>query len=133
MNSSSALTHAGGVVRSVSGGESLFLLVRASKPPFDWVLPKGHIEAGETPEETARREVCEEAGVDAVVVAPIADVAFPYRSTEVRVRYFLMESKGEAPALEQREIRWCSLAEAERLLNFENAREVLRRVGRHGT
>jgi 8-oxo-dGTP pyrophosphatase MutT (NUDIX family) len=124
----SSLTHAGGVVRSVINGESLVLLVRASRAPHDWVLPKGHIEAGETPDETARREVREEAGVDAVVVAAIGDVSFVYRSTPVCVRYFLMDSKGEAPALEQRETRWCSFADAERLLLFDNARDILRRA-----
>jgi 8-oxo-dGTP pyrophosphatase MutT (NUDIX family) len=33
-----------------------------------WVLPKGMIEAGETPEETAVREVKEEMGVEARIV-----------------------------------------------------------------
>jgi 8-oxo-dGTP pyrophosphatase MutT (NUDIX family) len=123
-----ALTHAGGVVRSVRDGEPAFLLVRASNAPHHWVLPKGHIEDAETPEEAARREVIEEAGVAADVITAIGDVSFAYQGRELRVRYFLMHARGTQIALEDREICWCSPAEAERLLVFENAREIVRRA-----
>jgi len=39
------------------------LLLRRAYPPFDWVLPGGNAEAGESPVETATREVEEETGV----------------------------------------------------------------------
>ena len=123
-----ALTHAGGVVRSVQNGRVVFLLVRASRPPHDWVLPKGHIEEGETPEEAARREVSEEAGVDAEVLATLGDISYDYRNMEVRVRYFLMQAHGTKTAVEQREVCWCPVEDGERLLGFENAREILRRA-----
>ncbi|MBR7540514.1 NUDIX domain-containing protein, partial [Mycobacterium tuberculosis] len=35
-----------------------------------WSLPKGHIETGETAEQTAIREVAEETGIQGTVVAP---------------------------------------------------------------
>jgi 8-oxo-dGTP pyrophosphatase MutT (NUDIX family) len=122
------LTHAGGVVASLRHGEPSFLLVRASRAPHHWVLPKGHIEAGETPEQTAEREVLEEAGVDAEVVAPIGDVAFEYGNQSLRIRYFLMRARGTKTALEDREICWCSPADAEQLLEFENVKEIVRRA-----
>jgi 8-oxo-dGTP pyrophosphatase MutT (NUDIX family) len=122
------LTHAGGVVASLRHGDPIFLLVRARRAPYHWVLPKGHIEAGETPEQTAEREVLEEAGVDAEVVVPIGDVAFHYGNQPLRVRYFLMRARGTKTALEDREICWCSPADAERLLEFENAKEIVRRA-----
>jgi len=38
------------------GDEMSILLVRAKKNPSIWIFPKGHIENGETPQETALRE-----------------------------------------------------------------------------
>ena len=54
-----APTHAGGVVFRGAGDEVEFLVVQARDNPTQWVFPKGHIEAGETAAETARREVRE--------------------------------------------------------------------------
>ena len=110
----------------------MFLLVRASRAPHHWVLPKGHIEPGETPEQTAEREVLEEAGVDAEVVLPIGDVAFEYGNQPLRIRYFLMRARAMKTALEDREICWCSPADAEQLLEFENAKEIVRRAAAKG-
>jgi 8-oxo-dGTP pyrophosphatase MutT (NUDIX family) len=122
------LTHAGGVVTTQQDGGMVFLLVRASRPPFDWVLPKGHIEAGETPEQAAQREVLEESGVEADVCGSLGDATFDVRREQVRVRYFLMQFRRQGTAQERRETRWCSLAEAERLLAFESSRAVVRRA-----
>ena len=104
----------------------MFLLVRASRPPFDWVLPKGHIEKGETPEEAAQREVREESGVTADVVRLVGDSTFDVRGEPVRVRYFLMQFREQGAAEEHRETRWCSLEDAERLLKFESTRDIMR-------
>lgn len=125
------LTHAGGVVKCLRHGEPMFLLVRASRAPHHWVLPKGHIEAGETPEQTAEREVLEEAGVDAEVVTHIGDVSFEYGGQALRIRYFLMRAREMKTALEDREICWCSPADAERRLEFENVKEMVRRAAAH--
>jgi 8-oxo-dGTP pyrophosphatase MutT (NUDIX family) len=123
-----ALTHAGGIVRRDGPGGSTFLLVRASRAPFDWVLPKGHIDDGEEPEQTARREVAEEAGVMAAIERPAGDLIFDVRGRTIHVRYFVMRYSGETEASEEREVRWCSLAECERLLLYEDTRELVRRA-----
>jgi len=59
-------TSAGGVVVRVTDGRIFVALVREG-PRSAYVLPKGHVEAGESVEEAARREVDEEAGLTSLV------------------------------------------------------------------
>ena len=126
------LTHAGGVVRRDDGQEPRFLLVRASRPPFDWVLPKGHIERDETPEQTACREVAEEAGVDAAIDRVVGDQSFEIRGRMIHVRYFAMRYSAAVARQESREVRWCSLAECEEMLPIEEVRALVRRAAASG-
>jgi diadenosine hexaphosphate hydrolase (ATP-forming) len=52
----------------------------------EWVFPKGHIEAGETPAETAIREVEEEAGLQIEVIAPVGTTRYEFSSDGGAVR-----------------------------------------------
>ena len=54
---------AGGVVVRREGERLLVALVREADWS-DYILPKGSLEAGETPEQAARREILEEAGLE---------------------------------------------------------------------
>lgn len=47
----------------------------------DWVLPKGHIEEGETPEIAAMREVREETGISGEIHQYIGHVYYVYTKT----------------------------------------------------
>src|SRR4051812_45054298 len=88
-------SHAGGVVRRMVDDEPEYLLVEASDNRDIWVLPKGHIEKGETPEAAAVREIAEEAGVRASIVARAGESEYNVRGTTVRVIFFLMQYQGE--------------------------------------
>jgi 8-oxo-dGTP pyrophosphatase MutT (NUDIX family) len=124
------LTHAGGVVyRRRPEGAVEVVLVRASTPPHEWVLPKGHIEKDETPELTARREVLEEAGIAAQVERPLGTTEFTAQGEAIRVAYFLMSYQTSSPPTEDREIRWCSLERALASTPFENIRDLIRSAG----
>lgn len=56
----------------------------------EYLFPKGHIDPGETEEETARREVAEETGVEAEIVVPLGEIGFSYQGDDYRVAMFLM-------------------------------------------
>ena len=45
----------------------------------EWVFPKGHLEAGELPEQAAIREVREEAGVEVRLLGPLGSTEYSYR------------------------------------------------------
>jgi 8-oxo-dGTP pyrophosphatase MutT (NUDIX family) len=120
-------THAGGLVYRQRNRRHELLLVRARPKPHDWVFPKGHIEHGESPHECARREVREEAGVDAEPILFLDEDRFTKRNgTDVHVAVFLMKYVGEVPAEETRERRWCTIPEALVLIQFESGRSAIR-------
>jgi 8-oxo-dGTP pyrophosphatase MutT (NUDIX family) len=118
-------THAGGVVARTVDGETKYLLVESSKSPGEWVLPKGHIDPGETPEAAAAREVAEEAGVRAAVVARAGESQYAVGGQPLRVVFFLMRYHGETSRQEDRALAWRRYDEALRLLRFDDARRIL--------
>ena len=120
-----------------------------------WVLPKGLIEAGEKPEETAVREVREEMGVRARILGeqPVYVDKYSYAAdfktekgsvgrvakyqesgggqtrVDKTVTYFLMEWVAGEPKdhdFEMEEAGWFSLDEALVKLAFEGEREALK-------
>lgn len=121
------LTHAGGVVLRERGGHVECLLVRAAPPPHDWVLPKGYIDPGETPEQCARREVAEEGGVDTRIERLLGyDRYVTPQGKHVSVVFFLMQDAGRVAPLEQREVGWFTLDIALDALQFDGARALVR-------
>jgi 8-oxo-dGTP pyrophosphatase MutT (NUDIX family) len=118
-------SHAGGVVVRRVNGELEYLLVEAKHNRGMWVLPKGHIEPGETPEAAAVREVEEEAGVRATIVARAGDSEFEVKGRTVRTVFFLMNYQGDTDRTEQRGITWRRYDDALALVHFDNTRQIL--------
>jgi 8-oxo-dGTP pyrophosphatase MutT (NUDIX family) len=120
-------THAGAVAYRKSGDRTLYLVV-SSSDGARWVLPKGHIEPGESPEAAALRELQEEAGVTGEIVDRLLIQRFEKPEEEVIVQYFLVRALGSTEASEQRSLRWEEEQEALQLLTFRDTREVLRKA-----
>ena len=118
-------SHAGGVVARTVDGEREYLIVEARRRPGVWVLPKGHIEPGETPEVAAVREVQEEAGVRAAVVAQVGESEYAVDGQPVCTIFFLMRYEGEASRHEGRALAWRRYEDALRLLCFDDTKRVL--------
>ena len=102
-------------------------------------LPKGHIEAGETPQKTALREVTEETGfADLEIIADLGwqKVEFDYAGQHYRrtEHYFLMQLTGDRQtprttkdAADFRPM-WAPLAKAVELLTFPAEQTVARKA-----
>jgi 8-oxo-dGTP pyrophosphatase MutT (NUDIX family) len=124
-------THAGGVIVRTTNNRTEILLVRARPAPHDWVLPKGHIEEDETPAACARREVREEAGVDATPLDLLGSDEFTTPAGKrVRVVFFLMRYEREVLPTETREPRWFTLDDALTAIRYERPRELISEAAR---
>jgi 8-oxo-dGTP pyrophosphatase MutT (NUDIX family) len=127
---------AGGLlVRRMRGRWWLAAIRPAGKPPGVWALPKGLVDPGERPLETALRETFEETGVRAGGDQKLGDVRYVYTWEGERVfkivSFYLLRPRsgrlGELPpGMEQEvaEARWLSLDEAPELLAYRGEREM---------
>jgi 8-oxo-dGTP pyrophosphatase MutT (NUDIX family) len=118
-------THAGGVVYRVKDAMPELLLVTSKYDKSIWVLPKGHIEPGETSDETALRETFEEAGVTARVVEFLTTSRQKVRGASQQIEYYLLEALAEEKASEGRKIAWLAGAAAIQRLTFDEQRVVM--------
>ncbi len=118
---------AGGlVVRRHQG--SLHLAVVHRPMHQDWSFPKGKLEAGETFEEAARREVEEETGLSCRLIRFIGHTEYVDRKGRPKaVAYWVMEATGGSftPNVEVDQMRWVGLEEASRLLTYPRDRELV--------
>ncbi len=132
--SSATATSAGGIVYRFQ--ESVPQLVigrrRRERDSYTWTLPKGTPNAGETLEETALREVCEETGLTVRILSPLDAINYTFIQGGTRihktVHYFMMQPTGgalEGHDHEFEEVRWISFDEAANLLSFETERSLV--------
>ena len=122
----------GAIVYRKYHGNTEILLVRSIKSGH-WSFPKGHVEEGETEEETARREIKEETGLDVLLDTGFREtVTFsPKRNTKKTVVYFvgMATSRELMPQQEEiSELKWHEIGQAVGVLTYENDKTIVNKA-----
>ena len=100
-----------------------YLIITSSKGKH-WVLPKGHIEKGESMQAAALRELGEEAGLTGEIIHAISQQAFINKSEKVVIQYFVVRMTGKTKHKEKRILRWEGEEKALETLSFEEAKQA---------
>ena len=121
-------TSYGGVV--VRGGEVIVIVPRGRRRVLG--LPKGGMLDGETPEQTAAREVREETGITVSVGERLGQVDYTYRRggrpIAKTVHFYLCTFEDGDTADHDHEVddvRWMSLEQARRRLSYPGERRMI--------
>ena len=134
-------TSAGGLVLDRPGvGASGALIGRLDRRGrLLWSLPKGHLELGETQEQTAIREVCEETGITGSVIGKLGIIDFWFvaegRRIHKTVHHFLLLAVDPTGGLtlsdediEVSEVAWVPLHDVAARLAYADERRLVARV-----
>ncbi len=98
-----------------------------------WGFPKGHVEEGETEEETALREVKEETNIDVLIEDQKryeTQYTLPNGNTKKVVFFVAKKIGGEEKKQEDEllDLKWCTSKEALELLTYEDIKELFKKV-----
>lgn len=129
---------AGGVVYKKEGHRLKICLV-SKKNGRIWALPKGRLDQGETPEQTARREILEETGHLSEVGPKIDEIHYYFFLSENQtyyhktVNFFVMkvlQENHQPRDQEADEVSWFEFPEALRRLSYLNEKKILKKAQR---
>jgi ADP-ribose pyrophosphatase YjhB (NUDIX family) len=127
---------AGGLVVNVADQTGLLIGRRDKRGRMLWSLPKGHIEAGETPEDAALREVLEETGITSEILRLLGVIDFWFMADGKRihktVHHFLFQMTGgilQAQINEVDEVAWFPIRDFSSRLAYSDERKLIASFG----
>jgi 8-oxo-dGTP pyrophosphatase MutT (NUDIX family) len=126
---------AGGFVISKTDNSLVALMARFNRGgKLEWCIPKGHLEQTESNEEAALREVFEETGLIAEIIAYLGEVSYQFIQSGVRVNktvhvYLMQQIGGELsfdndPHKEASQLEWVRVSELLTRLSHGNERRI---------
>jgi ADP-ribose pyrophosphatase YjhB (NUDIX family) len=130
-------TSAGGLVVAGEGSRARGVLIGKldRRGRLVWSLPKGHVEEGESLEQTAVREAAEETGITGEVVCPLGVVDYWFvaegRRIHKTVHHFLLRAVGGELSnadVEVTEVAWVPLSEITARLAYPDERRLVAQV-----
>ncbi|MBT8400381.1 MAG: NUDIX hydrolase [Rhodothermia bacterium] len=133
MKKSAPIKQAAAIPFRRNGDDLEFCLITASGSQ-KWTIPKGIIDPGETPDETAEKETLEEAGLRGRTKGkPIGEYTYRKWGAKLRVTVYLLEVKAQDKKWEEMKIRtrkWCSPSKARKLLAGHPGRTLVKRAAK---
>jgi ADP-ribose pyrophosphatase YjhB (NUDIX family) len=130
---------AGGLVVDLDGAVPLGALIGRidRRGRLLWSLPKGHLEAGETAEQAAIREIHEETGISGVIIGSLGTIDFWFiaegRRVHKTVHHFLLRATGGELSdadIEVSEVAWVPLSKIPARLAYPDERGLVDTAGR---
>lgn len=130
-------TSAGGVVLDLTSDPPAVALIARHdrRSRLLWSLPKGHVEAGETPEQAALREVQEETGLIGRILAPLGIIDFWFvvedRRIHKTVHHYVIEAVGGELSdedIEVEAVEWIPFHQVVRKLAYGDERRLVEKV-----
>lgn len=114
----------GAIIYEIRDNQRYFLLVKNVKGTY-WSFPKGHIEVGETEEQTAKREIKEETNLDVHILKGFRKKSYykPFGRTKKKVVIFLAKSMGNRVKIQDSEIecyKWVKANDMLKELKYPN-------------
>ena len=97
------------------------------------LLLKGHVEPGETEEETALREIKEETGIDVIIDPSFREVISysPKKDTQKDVIYFIARAQNYDYTPQEEEIsqiKWVEINRAHTILTYDNDKQLVNKA-----
>lgn len=122
----------GGIIFYKTKQNTKILLVKNNNGRY-WSFPKGHIEDGETEQETAVREIKEETGLDVTIVKGFREISeyCPFGKIRKRVVFFLARAFTDNVKIQEEEIDsfiWVDLQQARKLCTYDNDLRIIEKA-----